>query len=78
MNQKIDKSEWRAAPDTLSKSLSGKQAQIEIAALSLGDQIAADWVPIIGLGSADAAGSVKKTKQNCRPVADRESVDDRA
>ena len=45
MNQKIDKSGWRAALDTLSKSLSGKQAEIEIAALSLGDQIAAEWVP---------------------------------
>ena len=49
MNQKIDKSAWRAALDTLSKSLSGKQAEIEIAALSLGDQIAAEWVPIIGI-----------------------------
>jgi hypothetical protein len=49
MNQKIDKSGWRAALDTLSKSLSGKQAEIEIAALSLGDQIAAEWVPIIGI-----------------------------
>ena len=49
INQKIDKSGWRAALDTLSKSLSGKQAEIEIAALSLGDQIAAEWVPIIGI-----------------------------
>ena len=49
MNQKIDKSGWRAALDTLSKTLSGKQAEIEIAALSLGDQIAAEWVPIIGI-----------------------------
>jgi hypothetical protein len=49
MNQKIDKSGWRAALDTLSKSLSGKQAEIEIAALSLGDQIAAEWVPLIGI-----------------------------
>ena len=49
MNQKIDKSGWRAALDTLSKTLSGKQAEIEIAALSLGDQIAAEWVPLIGI-----------------------------
>jgi hypothetical protein len=49
MNQKIDKSGWRAALDTLSKTLIGKQAEIEIAALSLGDQIAAEWVPIIGI-----------------------------
>ena len=49
MTQKIDKSGWRTALDTLSKSLSGKQAEIEIAALSLGDQIVAEWVPIIGI-----------------------------
>ena len=49
MNPETDKSGWRAALDTLSKSLSGKQAEIEIAALSLGDQIAAEWVPIIGI-----------------------------
>ena len=49
MTQRIDKSGWRAALDTLSKTLSGKQAEIEIAALSLGDQIAAEWVPIIGI-----------------------------
>jgi hypothetical protein len=49
MNQKIDRSGWRAALDSLSKSLGGKQAEIEIAALSVGDQIAAEWVPIIGI-----------------------------
>ena len=49
MNQKIDKSGWRVALDRLSKSLSGKRAEIEIAALSLGDQIAAEWLPVIGI-----------------------------
>ncbi len=49
MDQKIDKSGWRAALDRLSQSLSGKRAEIEIAALSLGDQIAAEWQPIIGI-----------------------------
>jgi hypothetical protein len=49
MNQKIEKSGWRAALDRASKSLSGKRAEIEIAALNLGDHIAAEWLPIIGL-----------------------------
>ena len=49
MTPEIDKSGWRGALDALSKSLIGKQAEIEIAALSLGDQIAAEWVPIIGI-----------------------------
>ena len=49
MDQEIDKSGWRVALDRLSKSLSGKRAEIEIAALSLGDQIAAEWLPVIGI-----------------------------
>jgi Family of unknown function (DUF5335) len=43
--RKFDKSGWRSALDRLSRSLSGKRAEIEIAALSLGDQIAAEWQP---------------------------------
>jgi hypothetical protein len=49
MTQKIDKNGWRGALDRLSKSLSGKQAEIEIAALNLGDQVAAEWLPVIGI-----------------------------
>lgn len=49
MTQKIDKNGWRGALDRLSRSLSGKQAEIEIAALNLGDQIAAEWLPVIGV-----------------------------
>ncbi len=33
----------------MSKVLLGKSAEIEIATLDLGDQIIADWVPLIGI-----------------------------
>ena len=49
MDQNIDKSGWRVAVAKLSKSLNGKHAEIEIAALSLGAQIAAEWLPVIGI-----------------------------
>jgi hypothetical protein len=49
MNQKIEKNGWRVALDRASKSLTGKRAEIEIASLNLGDQIAAEWLPIIGI-----------------------------
>ena len=39
MDQNINKCGWRVALARLSKSLSGKQAEIEIAALRLGGQI---------------------------------------
>lgn len=45
----LSKSEWQAYCDRVSKGLEGKRAQIEVAALSLGDQIAADWVPLVGI-----------------------------
>jgi len=47
--QKIEKPEWRAFVDTLSKGLVGKRAEIEVASLALGDQIEADWLPLLGI-----------------------------
>lgn len=46
---RLDKSEWRAFCDVMSKSLPGKQVEIEVASLTLGDQIAAEWLPLIGI-----------------------------
>ena len=45
----LQKNEWQAYCDRMSKGLEGKRAQIEVTALPLGDQIAAKWVPIIGI-----------------------------
>jgi len=47
--QKIDKSEWRVFFDLLSKGLVGTRAEIEVASLSLGDQIEAEWLPLLGI-----------------------------
>ena len=35
--------------DRLSKTLEGKQAEIEVASLSLGDQVEAEWLPLHGI-----------------------------
>lgn len=42
-------SEWEILPDLLSKSLIGKRAEVGVAALELGDQIAAEWLPLLGI-----------------------------
>lgn len=42
-------SEWRPLHDRLSRTLIGKRAEVEIAALQLGDQIAAEWLPLLGI-----------------------------
>lgn len=47
--QNVPKSEWRALFDRMSKTLQGKLAEVEVASLALGDQVVADWVPMIGM-----------------------------
>ena len=49
INRKIDKTEWKQFFDFLSKQVEGTRAEIEIASLTLGDQIEAEWLPVIGL-----------------------------
>ena len=45
----VPQPEWRAYFDRMSKALLGKRAQIEVASLDLGDQIVAEWVPLLGI-----------------------------
>jgi len=47
--RKLDKTQWRTFFDRLSTTLEGKQAEIEIASLRLGDQVEADWLPLLGI-----------------------------
>jgi hypothetical protein len=47
--RKLDKKEWHAFFDGVTGMLEGKQAEIEVAALHLGDQVAATWLPLIGI-----------------------------
>jgi hypothetical protein len=47
--RKLDKKEWHAFFDGVTKLLEGKQAEIEVASLRLGDQIQAEWLPLIGI-----------------------------
>ncbi|MFL6824414.1 MAG: DUF5335 domain-containing protein [Xanthobacteraceae bacterium] len=47
--RKLDKTQWRTFFDRLSTTLEGKQAEIEIASLRLGDQLEADWLPLLGI-----------------------------
>ena len=49
MAAQIDRGQWARFLDALTHSLVGKQAEIEVVSLSLGDQIEAEWVPLIGI-----------------------------
>ena len=45
----VPRSEWRPFFDRMSKALLGKRAEVEVASPELGDQVIAEWVPIIGI-----------------------------
>ncbi len=46
----VPKSEWRQFFDRMSKALLlGKWAEIEVASPDIGDQILAEWIPMIGV-----------------------------
>jgi hypothetical protein len=47
--RKLEKPEWRPFFDSVSKLLEAKEAEIEIASLDLGDQVSAEWLPLLGI-----------------------------
>ena len=49
MQSTVPQAEWRDFFDRMSKALTGKWAEIEVASLDLGDQITVEWVPMLGI-----------------------------
>ena len=47
--RKLDKPQWQGFLDRMSKGIVGKRAEIEVAALALGDQIAGEWLSLLGI-----------------------------
>jgi hypothetical protein len=45
----VPKSQWESYFDHLSKHLKANQAEIEVAAMNLGDQIETEWTPLYGI-----------------------------
>jgi hypothetical protein len=45
----VPRSEWATLFSRMSQALLGKRAEIEVASLELGDQIVAEWIPILGI-----------------------------
>ena len=45
----IPQEQWRTFFDRMSKGLLGKWAEVEVASLDLGDQITAEWIPLLGI-----------------------------
>jgi hypothetical protein len=47
--RKLDKSEWNKFFNAMSRPLENREAEIEVASLAVGDQVEADWLPLIGI-----------------------------
>ena len=45
----LAKSRWQAYFDGVSKALGAQQVEIQVTGIGLGDQVEADWIPLIGL-----------------------------
>jgi hypothetical protein len=49
MIRKLEKPQWGPFLDMLTRLLEGKEAEIEVASLRLGDQVQNEWLPLIGI-----------------------------
>jgi hypothetical protein len=56
---KLEKAIWHPYFDNISKTLVGKQAEIEVDGLSIGAQIDAEWVPLLGISYDEKHDLVK-------------------
>jgi hypothetical protein len=45
----VDKSEWQAAADLLSRAIHGQPARLEVVSLELGDQVPVEWARLLGV-----------------------------
>lgn len=45
----IPQAEWRTFFDAMSARLTGRWVEIEAASLDLGDQVVAEWLPLLGV-----------------------------
>jgi len=61
---KIDKGEWRPYFDRISKTLAGKEAEIEVAGLAIGDHIEAEWAPLLGIVYDHKSGLIEILMQD--------------
>jgi hypothetical protein len=49
MARKMERGEWQAYLDRVSKGLGAQQAEIEVDSLDLGSQVEHDWAPVTGI-----------------------------
>ena len=49
MARKLEKRQWSTFLNGVTRMLEGKRAEVEVASLRLGDQVEAEWLPLLGI-----------------------------
>ena len=57
--RRLDKADWAAFFDGVSRALGATQVEIEVASLALGDQVQAEWVNLSGMTYDSKAATVE-------------------
>jgi hypothetical protein len=47
--REIPREKWRTFFDAITAALMGKRVEIEVASLDFGDQVVAEWMPLLGV-----------------------------
>ena len=47
--RKLDKRQWSTFLNGVTRMLEGKRAEVEVSSLRLGDQVQAEWLPLLGI-----------------------------
>jgi len=55
----LERFRWQAYFDLISRELLGKRAEIEVASLALGSQVAAEWVAVLGITYEPRAATIR-------------------
>jgi hypothetical protein len=64
MTRRLEKREWQEFLNQVSKALMGKRAEIEIGSLAIGQQIEAEWLPLIGLAYDPKSDQIEIALEN--------------
>ena len=71
MSRQIPKAEWQAYFDSVSETLAGTPAQLEVASLGLADQLEAEWVELEGIAYDPSDDHIEFILQDLDHVIDK-------
>ena len=71
MSRQIPKAEWQAYFDSMSETIAGARAELEVASLGLADQLEAEWVEMEGIAYDPSDDHIEFVLQDLDHVIDK-------